>query len=81
MEDSAQVANFPTITRITESGEEDKLIDLLWVGSHNADSVAPSVFENFRVIFNGVENVQEMCDMRRLRDQLLTVRHAILAKT
>lgn len=57
------------------------MIDLLWVGNHDPKRLITSSLSHFRVVFNGLENIEELLDMRMLRDQLYNVRTSILAKT
>ena len=60
---------------------DSAIIDMLWVGNHNPELLIEENLTHFRVIFNGLENIGEMLDMRRLRDQLLTIRSSIMQKT
>lgn len=61
--------------------EESQLIDLLWVGGHNPKQLIAQNLSHFRVIFNGLDNIGEMLDMRMLRDKLLNARSSIMTKT
>ena len=57
-----------------EELEDDEMLDLLWVGSHNPKDVFASSLPHFRVLFNAIDNISEMIDMKMLRDQLLHIR-------
>ena len=41
---------------------------MLWVGNHNPEQLIAQNLTHFRVIFNGLDNISELCDMRQLRD-------------
>lgn len=57
-----------------EEFEGDEMLDLLWVGSHNPKNVFASSLPHFRVLFNAIDNISEMLNMKILRDQLLQIR-------
>ena len=61
--------------------DKSGLIDVLWVGNHEPKRLQAKSLERFRVIFNGLENIDELLDFTMLRDSLLTVRSSIVAKT
>ena len=54
--------------QIYPNDEEADLIDVLWVGNHNPTTLIGSALSHFRVIFNGLDNIDELIDMRTLRD-------------
>ena len=64
-------------------GEDDEnfMLDLLWAGKTNPKLLSPACLTHFRVIFNGLDNIADVINMRTLRDQLFQVRSAILMKT
>ena len=64
--------NDPGVLNAELLGEKDQnfMLDVLWVGSHNPDQLIAESISHFRVIFNGLPGESKVVEMRSLRDQL-----------